>query len=1077
MIDVVNNCIDINGFFDYLKNTYKKEIIIINAAAFAEKETSRPAKTDAKLSNRSKHDPNETIIKGLKNKLDSELQKVNEQIKKQVAAESKGKDPKHSRSKSRSKSSLGNTDTPQTFQGQIDVLIIILNYPYFKDQLQLMMKSHMSHCAFIALIPENEKPQPKSYEYHQLEKASKSDKTKKVTIPGLELDYTNNPDCYPPARWQSLELTANDVVPFTEVKVGADFESTFKNLESEIVLISKSRHHYVEDVKNKLKEIPLATNRVDIEDFKTYTFANQGQYLNGLYYELSLHNFNVIEPMPPLSQGDLMAQLFKKNRAEVSRAVAYNQTPPPDDIFFENKNSPYICTVFGDLMKWKPTEEVTVATSAIMPFLIKPSNFHAYAGQKFDQMVSNMNKKYVLNLPAAYFDWSQWTLYADYPSITEFIEEHLKSVLLIERDMEKETGMMWVMALEPIARTIGTVIRQDYMPPMMKGMTDYMKEIYDKESQENEQKKKPLSTKKQTPAQILKNGGNPKDLLKTFYEQIKDKDTIYRLPINLMNNTKFSTPYFFKNGMRVRIDRDVTEEKTKISATVYYKDEFKIYITEDSVTLNTVEDVRLTIDSKGSISLIFLEESILYDGKDVLSKGTNEKTIAIAGDGSLIVDQGKVKRIVMPNGTIATYNGVNWLYVDNKGEAFTKQNGVETPLNLPHSYVIDADKKVTKQIRPDNIEYYVDGNGFRRILINMELDVGQNEEEIYYEIPNLPVIKYSKTGGFIIVIDRYTITFNGAQSSFTSDSYSFNINKEIVSVTIPGGEMELSSKKMQFKCDNNVLIATDDGIESVCEIATEIKKKATFYETKWGNAVPIKENLLEPNHIELHNLYRPKFFVVYNDLSVTEFFREDAVLNDKDFTIKKESSSHPSGESINVITLHSLVDNPQVYVQVESVNKMQRSAIMKGLVLPKKNQKQSNKKKKEEENQGTDLELAEGTTYEFAYNKKIFIDSLQSILTRAHRIFEMENTHEEEEEMRLEVQPVCTPPPRVLKAQQLVNEPRLGAQELNFWKTHESDFAFPAEFKYPPPKPVSPRVKLNDPPRFFDGKATDVPKV
>lgn len=1070
MIDVVNNCIDLNAFLDYLKNTYKKEILILNAVDFAEKEVSRPSKGDPKPSNRSKHDPNETIIKGLKNKIDAELQKVNEAIKKQQAAESKSKDARHSRSKSRSKLSSGNLEaSQQIFQSQIDILIIIVSYPYFKDQLHMMMKQHMTHCAFVAFIPENEELVTKEYEFHQIDKSSKGEKTKKVQIPGLELDFTFNPSCYPPARWQSLQLFAHDTIPFTEVKVGADFESTFKNLESEIVLITKARFDYQEAFRNKLKEIPLATNRVDIEDFKTYTNFNQGQYLNGIYYELSLHNFNVIEPLPPLSQGDVMAQVFKKNRNEVTRTVVYNQPTEPDDIFFDNKQSPFLTSLFTNVMKWKLKTEDALMASAVLPFLIKPIQFHCYAGQKFDNLITQMNKKYSLNLPPNYFDWQQWNLYTEQPAITEILEECLKTSLLIEMNYEKETGMCWVLAMEPISRNMGNAIRKDFMPNTMSGMTDYIKELYDKQPG-NEKR-----MKQQTPAQILRSGGKPQQLLHPFHEILKG-EPIYKMPIQLMHRSLFSSSYFFENGLRVRVEREISDTKCELTTTAFYKDIFRMRVGPDYISLNTIEGVRLIIESNGSISLIFYEESIYFNGTDVVTKSSNEKPLAIAGDGSLIMDQGKTKRIVMPNGTIATYNGNMWMYVDKNGEAYERKHGELVPLNLKHAVAFDADKKITKQIRPDNIEYYVDSKGLRRILLNLELGVEQTEEEVTFEIPNLPLIKYSKKEGFTIVIDRYTVVFNGSLSTFKCEDISLVFDGQAAKCEYPGGEMFLSNSRQEFKCENKVLVVTDNGIESMCELGVETKKKNFAIETKWGTSVPVKESLVEPQHSDLHKVFNPRFFVVYSDLTATEFYRPDSVLNEPNTVLKEEHTNHPSGDPVKVITMHSEEEIPQVFVELETPNKMQRTTIMKSLQIPKK--LPTTKKKGEKEVTMDDLYAqAEGYIYEFAFNKKIFCESLQNILERQHQKYLMENSPEEEEEEIKPVQPVSTPPPRYVKAQQIAHEPRLGEKQMNFWESHESDFSFPKEVKYPPAKPISPRCGLNDPPRCHDGKPTDIPKI
>ena len=95
-------------------------------------------------------------------------------------------------------------------------------------------------------------------------------------------------------------------------------------------------------------------------------------------------------------------------------------------------------------------------------------------------MVQQINKKYTLGLPLAYFDWKDWFYSIQYPMDSEVLEMVFRTSTIIERSFDSHCGMMFLLTMEPVPRYMGQGHVNMYFPPTLDGLSEYITEIYGK---------------------------------------------------------------------------------------------------------------------------------------------------------------------------------------------------------------------------------------------------------------------------------------------------------------------------------------------------------------------------------------------------------------------------------------------------------------------------------------------------------------------------------------------------------------------------------------------------------------------
>lgn len=1072
-IDVVQNSVDLNLFIDYCKTNMKKEIVFINAQDFAES-IRVSSKIDAKGGHRSRHDAYRSVVKGIKTKIDTEKAKMLETkkkwanaLEKQRATLASGKS-----SKSRSKTSVSEFFT-HFFDNKVDILFIILNSPYLPAQLNYLIKEGIKIDSFFAFVPAEgakEIPYVSKRTVESTEPTTKKASiAKKTSILGSEYDYSANPNVYPPARWLAIKPTAPPSIAFIETPAQEETESLFKELEDQIVKLVKASEQFreFENGKNFII-LPSVEPKIDLTELVEYLIDHPGDYINAILYRLQKHNWSTSMTPPQNGPKVLYNSIFKDNTDDTGRKVVYYEHQHQIEAFYYPKDNHVVLDLLYNIKKWKLNEDCLLAFNAISNFIMNPDAFHAYAGQKFDLMVQMINKKYMFGLPLAFYDWQKWSFSVPIENVCDTLVEAIHDCLIIESILEQATGILWLLVMKPITRVMGQYFKTYQMPNTMNDITEWINNIFGQEL--------PLKKSRQppTPANIVKNNMDHSILFPPFVQRFENSDgNIYKLPISVMNHFKFYVPYLFDTGLNVQLAHDMDQLNHSLSLHVMYKDIFEILRTPDSITFIPVDSLKLYITQDPyTINLFFNEQSITYDGNMLNLKTTGDfGTILISDDGSLIKTHKKgLPIIIKPDGTIGQQiSEKEWIYTDSSGEQMLKKGKSMKPTNAKHTQITDAATGITTIIRPDGFEYYINPDGSRKIIFEIDFTIEQSETEITYDIPTYPIIH--KNGSKMnLLIDRYNILIDGSNYKFSCDEFSIEVDKGFTHLYSKAVEYYCDEVGNQFRSNDDILVADSTGVECLGKTGQEIpnKKKIEVIDSKWGKFVPIKTTLTENQNVELHKIFVPRFFAIRSDLSATEFCRPDTIDKEGVTTIENQIP-HPTGCPMNIISFHHPEKHPQIYVQNNALSKPERINLLKNLHIPKPAKKSS---KKESKNTFSSIQLETLAVHDCILdNNSIFFKTLSLYLEKTHEQYLYDLLPPEPIPDPVLIIPPETPKPRLLEMQHQIYEKPIkkpgDEKDMNYWKSRDSSFAYPLKEDHRPETPLSARIALRDPPRFF----------
>lgn len=228
----------------------------------------------------------------------------------------------------------------------------------------------------------------------------------------------------------------------------------------------------------------------------------------------------------------------------------------------------------------------------------------------------------------------------------------------------------------------------------------------------------------------------------------------------------------------------------------------------------------------------------------------------------------------------------------------------------------------------------------------------------------------------------------------------------------------------------------------------------------------MKETLQEPQLLDLHQKFPPRFFGIRSDFSAIEFLRPDTLkLTEEDTQYRKSDIPHPSEEIIKTNTVFKSDGTETLYQEHETLSKPNRSVLLKTLHIPKPKKAAANKKQ-------------EVVVVDFV-QKALEIEEESKIIHSQFLQLINEILEENETDYHFVVHPIEVPPPaeppmppftpspELLQAQQNLYSKKIKKDKvLKYWKSHEADFGFPIHRETPEARPLSPRVALNDPPRF-----------
>lgn len=1082
--DVVDKAIDFNAFLDYLKNDHKKDITIINGADYADSSRGTSKQT-LRSSRLGIYDSASPIIKGIKSKIETDLAKLDVTKKKMMQSE------KSKLSSHRSKSRVSHE--PPRFEGKIDMLYIILNYPYLPNQLFAMKENGICINTFFTIKPNRDVPLSSFVNQPKLSAKSIS---KRQSIPGSEYDFTLNPSAYPPARIVSLQGSAPYDVSFVEIYPGENFESTFKIIESEILKILNIKKDFDTFIKShNFKQIPSFNPSVDTQVIKDYLFFHPNDIANSIYFQLKEGNWKRLDPPPPETKTQHFDNIFLEMSAQTNRKVVFIEPKePPDPVFETNSSTFSIHEYLYPLFHWEINEENAYSSPEVLSFITPMNQLYCYAGTKFDTIVTTINKKYSLGLPLTFFDWEQWSLGIDYLNITETLSEAIENASLVETLFDKQSGIQWILVLNPIPRISGQFLSNYSMPFCLQNITEYMTQVQPANDNDGDGNHPKKHRNPPAPAQIIKERLDFDLVLPSIESRIQNSKICYPLPLKVCSSCSFTAPYCFENGLYVQIIRDLVSKKPSFSYKFLYKDIIQAVTTSDSIVFHPVEGIRYSYDYGQALTVFFNDQTLCFDGENLNMMSTNEKNIIITKSGCLVfTDRHGINIIVYPNGSISRYIGEKWITVDKDGISL---DGV----NRPHSSYSDTQTQSIHMVRSDNIEYSVYQGGKRLLVVDLDCTVEQNDTDntVTFVVPDFPIIQWFKDK-ITFDIDRFNFVLNIANfendendqnlkfsSTVKTDGYLIKTNGKFATFSTDDCESYLSANFCQFRIksknddsENNdqFLFADSNGNEKVCRLATEEqknKKKVELFESKWGTLIATKESIQEPLHSNLYRLFLPRFFGVRQNMSGIEFVRKDTVKMDG-FKQNNFMFRHPNGENIPILTLHSMEAIPSLFIHFEGLSKPHRANVMKDLRIPKPSANSNSVKKKNSIPIESVIENSKSRLMLYLSDCTLLSNALVEQLAILQSYFIEENQPPEEIEEPPLISPVKAPNPRVLNMMYNLHRPKAPGkwkkgeetQIINYWECTESDFRYPIDTSNCQCKMLSPRLSLFDPPRNY----------
>ena len=1064
-LDVIHPTLDIATLQDYVKNNFKKDFIFLNATDYVDSSGGRSSRTDSRSEKRPKNDYSSGISKGLKNKMDSEISKLIEAKKRHLAQQEKQKAKESKRGTSKAA-----PETPILYDGQVEAVFCILNYPYTSLQLKRLYEGGVDLGAFITLKTTGNLDAIADQVKNKTFEKSARTIAKRQLIEGSDMDSTLNPGVYPPLRWGQLKENAAPTTVFSTVDIGDTVEEMWLSLEKEIGTIIRCRNKFKETFKERVfHSLPYANDRIDYTELNKFLQHYPGDVYPAIMYML-LEGGGIKEPVevPPPTLKDQYENLFADGLKMLDRSVSFNKNAKlardESEIDFELTipSLPSIYDVLYKLIKWEPNLELCYASRAVMNFYTDPLQFYCAAGHQFDVMVAQANKKFNLGLPTSFYDWQKWGQYKEYENCMDELEKAVESANYVSTYLEEAPGILWVLTMTPISKLVGFTVKTHYMPQMIDGVDQWYKYIFDKPVEIE----KKSSRSKETTADIIRRG-KMKSLLTPIETRLDaEQHDIYRLPIEYSDTVSLITPYLFIDGFRADVDRTIYARYPSFNVTAHYKNGLKV-TTNGSDTNIMSKHCRIQMDEEHDITIFQENSSIYYAYGKLMLKISNDRDYLITEDGQLIfVDLDNVKTIIGKNGLIGRLINNKWEWTSNKGQTYTK---TENKLECNKEKVLpttDYYTKITKYVRNDlfNLEEYDDGTIILRI--DEEFVIRFSDNTTNFQIPNFPNI----------TVKKQTFSFQIGDISFNLGDKNINIASQEFTATKSGETLSLTSdqtisnftpKAVQFRSGDEILFTAPNCVERFGTIQPpdmKPNKKLEVVTSLWGNIIPLKDIQTEARLLDLHKLFCPRFFAIRSGLIATEFIH-DSQLPVSTKTMK-EASDTLRETTVDIVSFHKDGEKPDLYIKQSMPDKLSRINILKTLQVPKHPPKPKSARSRKNEK----VESQEEVFEEANRLRAVFEQRKQ----RTHEIAQS-LAEDNEKDYQLEVHPppippepipppaVFTPPPSVLIAQAQKYAKKANKGEiLSYWDSPEAAFAMPESPNTIVQKPVSPRNAMHD---------------
>ncbi|OHT01335.1 hypothetical protein TRFO_07561 [Tritrichomonas foetus] len=1063
-LDVVHSSFESQAFLDYLKNNCKKYIILINAPDFVESagRTSRNS-TDSRHSH-SLSGSSRAIVKGINNKIKTELHKLVEIKRKMIIqAEKKAQQllkqlAKSGTASSRSKSPIPN-EPPPAYEGQTEVVFIIVGFPYTPSQLK-SLSSHVDIGAFISIvnqsqITENTPLNSSLQNKKAADKTIKQPSSKKQLIHGYELDSSLNPGVVPPPRWNSIKPHANPDITFSQIDAPMTMEECWNALQYEIARIIRCRKEFNSHFKDhKFIALPSVHPKPDLSHYQKYLKQHSNDIINGILLQLKENEWKTSKPPPPPTELDIYKNLFNTIIAQTMRMKVVPDKDPDIEPFIEEPKHTTAFDILYQLLKWKLNDENAAVNKAVLDFYADYNHFNAVAGHRYESMLSAANKRLILSLPLSFFEWTNFKYAHEYNDVTQTLIEAAKLNYVFDTYLEEPAGIMWLLAMPPVSRTIGQPIRRFYMPPTLDGVSEWLTSIYENRPPTQEGRGRNALT----PAQVIKSGSDISILLPSILSRTANiGNPIYKISFQLGNTVEYISPYFFINGVKVEIMRNIINNKMIFGFQAHFPNKVEITSNYDAVNIQISDDCRLIYNN--NITILTEIASILYDKMTLFLK--TDQTYIITSNGSLIFEYKGIKKILEPSGRIVKHIKDEWTYTDADGNSY-KYNEERERVPVPHNHrnITDMGTKITRVVREDGLLLTQYQDGDRVITFADHFIIRQTTDSIVYEIPDLPFITY-RDNCFTFMIDEMSIELNSSKISIIKESTVLDYDYNELTVNTYDSEVSILPGIFQMKVDDIILYADETGAQRIGPIVPPDlpqKRKIEVVESKWGKILYTKDSYIETKHLELLSIFRPRFFAIRSDLSATEFIHKTGFLN-KD-KVQKERMV----DDYHLLTLHNRNENPFICFEQKTLDKQPRSNLLKTLQIPKQSRSRQRPRK------GQPPEDPEIIINEARLSNERHLEFWRNLCQIQESV-----CHELEAEYREDIRPKTPPPPEIIEPPVFTPQPRLlemmhmkhtekEVKEVSYWNSPEAEFAYPLDMPKVLPRPLEPRTKLFDMP-------------
>jgi hypothetical protein len=1072
-IDVVQEAIQQQSLFDYFKANLRKEVVVLNAAELTDSSLVRSTKSEIRASPSQAASRSRSIVRALRQRIDAEMTKALDAKKKYLAhierLRAAAMTGKNQRAKSRH---AAIPEEQPRFQGKVDLVFVIHSFPYLPNQLQMLIEGGINLDSFVAIVPPAG-AQPHPVELQSLKGRPSADMptsgsrsiraptvAKRGFVPGACLDSSTNPDCYPPARWTAIRPTAPFAISFLEVKGNDDMGVVFRQLE-ELIIRIVSRKSLLTDflADRRLAMLPAVTPKTGSSVFADYLRQYPEDCLGRLYLELKTDNWATSDPKPPPTTHERFIELFEQSIRQSDRRYVADLPESVIDRIFTPDVMPSVYPLLYKLKQWKIIPDRARRTISYSRFIRDRKNFHAYVGQKFDQLFAATNKKWQLGSPLPFFDWQKWDLSVDHANACDQLRHAGIGSSVVETLLDDDLGILYVFFMPPVPRAIGSYVSKCATPPTVEGCDEWLDKLSDLDGLPVKRPRLPP-----TPASVVKEKGDFRTLLPPLETRFQSKEkVVYRLPLAISNSTEFITPYFLGPGLEVRIIRDLVGEEMRFRYGAIIHKALQIESTADTLLITSPEVFRVVVTFPFVVTF-FIEEdhSIALSDDQLVLKSTNRLPSIITKEGHLIACPAGPKSavIVMNDGTVGRQSTA-WKYVQTDGQSFKHIKSRMKPLKLPHSKVTDIRTGVTQMIRPDDIQVSLDHTGIRTLVYGQSFSVVQRPSgSITFNLGNFPEIQLAQNV-FRFSVGGINVQISEGAFEFTTEDFRTAIKPNLVNLSIVEIESFMSPTHCEFKLKNRVVYAAADGTERTGELAAGAQpknKKLELVETHWGPLLPpSKPNLGEQEHFSLLSLFQPRFFVIRGDLSGVEFVRTDT-LNMSGADKRLHEVAAEEGR-IGVVTCHTPSNDPFCYLKYDTLSKLDRMNLLKTVEIER-----PSKKKSEHPDEAELALMATNSFTDYLTRSAEFRDSLQRDLSdwSAQYFADIEPPQSPPPEV-LNVPPQ-TPTPRRLNAARHQHTP---VDERGYWDSHESDFAFPLYEDAKDQRAVSPRTGIFDPPHCF----------